>query len=103
MQFDTAGLTSPGFTVWPASAPAGGDDLSRGGTEFLLSGLISAQPGGETPTDRASRVATWALTNTSSLAAPTPTVKLASTTAEVEPYAVPPKANQKAGDFPLGQ
>jgi len=105
-QFDTAtDAPTKGFTIWPASAPTGGNDTHRGGTEFFLSGLVSDQsaPPPETPFGSSNRVAVWALTNTSSLSSASPSLQLSTTTSEVGTYAVPPKADQKAGDFPLGQ
>jgi hypothetical protein len=106
IQFDTAtDAPTNGFTVWPATAPVGGNELKRGGTEYMMSGLVSNQaaPPPETPFGSANRVMVWAVTNTSSLDSASPSLKLSSTSAEVGRYSTPPKATQKAGDFPLGQ
>ena len=99
-QFNTAGPV-PGFTIWPASAPASANDATNGGTEYLLSGLASSQPDGETPFASAKRVVVWALTNTSSLSTSSPSVHLSSTTSETRLYASPPKSAQKTGSTPL--
>jgi hypothetical protein len=63
-QIDTIGAVggNPGFTVWPATTPAGGyaDDL--GGTEYFLSSIAAEEANGN-GTDN--RIALWALSNTS--------------------------------------
>jgi hypothetical protein len=101
-QFDTIGLVAgnPGFTVWPAISPAGAyaDDL--GGTEYFLSSMAAEEANG-TGTDN--RIALWALSNTSSLDTATPAVTLRNTIINVTTYGIPPKADQKPGDIPLGQ
>ena len=58
---------SPGFTVWPATSPAGQYSSERNGTEYFLSTI--AGDGSETgnPTGTARRIGLWALTNTKSL------------------------------------
>ena len=63
---------SPGFTVWPATSPAGPVLDRRNGTEYLLSTI--AGDGSETgnPTGTARRIGLWALTNTASLDTATP-------------------------------
>jgi hypothetical protein len=105
-QFDTAvDASTKGFTIWPASAPVGGNESGRGGTEYFLSGLVSNQsaPPPETPFGSSNRVLAWALTNTSSLNSASPSLKLSTASSEVGTYSTPPSADQKAGDFPLGQ
>jgi hypothetical protein len=94
---------SPGFTVWPATSQAGQYATDNGGTEFFVSTI--AGDGSETgnPTGTARRIAVWALTNTSSLNSASPAVSLSSRLINSETYVFPPKADQKAGDFPLGQ
>ena len=99
-QFNTAG-PNPGFTIWPASAPASANDASHGGTEYLMSGLVSSQPDGETAFASANRVAVWALTNTSSLNSSSPNVHLSMTTSETQRYVSPPRSDQKPGSTPL--
>jgi hypothetical protein len=101
VQFDTGQQKQPGFTVWPATSPTGGDDAGRGGTEYFMSGLVSAQPDGETPTDKANKIAVWALTNTSSLRSSSPSPALTTTMAKVPTYTSPPRSDQKPGPTPL--
>ena len=85
----------PGHTVWPAQSP---DGSGGGGTEYLLSSdaVFSS-------TRSSSRIRLWSITGTGSLDSSSPSISLSSTYIPVAPYAVPGKANQKPGDFPLGQ
>ena len=101
-QFDTAGADAgnPGFTVWPATSTPSQWPTVRGGTEYFLSSNAAEEANGTGTSDK---LLVWALTNTSSLDSASPTVSLTHTSVGVDPYALPPKANQKAGDFPLGQ
>ena len=94
---------SPGFTVWPATSPAGQYSSERNGTEYFLSTV--AGDGSETgnPTGTARRVGLWALTNTKSLDTSTPSLDITSRLVNSQTYVVPPKSDQKPGDFPLGQ
>ncbi|MGA8487700.1 MAG: hypothetical protein WB684_11570 [Gaiella sp.] len=94
---------SPGFTVWPATSPAGQYSSERNGTEYFLSTI--AGDGSETgnPTGTARRVGLWALTNTKSLDTSTPSLDITSRLVNSQTYVVPPKSDQKPGDFPLGQ
>ncbi|KRC84641.1 hypothetical protein ASE25_20410 [Terrabacter sp. Root85] len=98
---DLAG--TPGFTVWPATSPAGQYESAANGSEYLLSS--AAGDGSETgnPTGTARRIGLWALTNTASLDAATPALAVTNKLVNSETYVFPPKADQKAGDFPLGQ
>src|SRR6266704_3343253 len=100
-QIDTIGAVggNPGFTVWPATSPAGGyaDDL--GGTEYLLSSMAAEEANGD-GTDN--RIALWALSNTSSLNSASPAINLRNTVLPVTTYSEPPKADQKPGSIPLG-
>jgi len=100
-QIDTIGAVggNPGFTVWPATSPAGGyaDDL--GGTEYLLSSMAAEEANGN-GTDN--RIALWALSNTSSLNSASPAINLRNTVIPVTTYSEPPKADQKPGSIPLG-
>ena len=89
---------TPGFTVWPATSPAGKYEKDNRGTEYFLS---SQAVFNDSNTDNRLRV--WALTNTGSLNTATPNLRLIDGVVRVRPYAVPPPSNQKAGDFPLGQ
>jgi hypothetical protein len=94
---------SPGFTVWPATSPAGQYSSERNGTEYLLSSI--AGDGSETgnPTGTARRIGMWALTNTASLNTAVPDLGISSRLTNSETYVFPPKSEQKPGDFPLGQ
>ena len=94
---------TPGFTVWPATSPAGQYSGERNGTEYLLSSI--AGDGSETgnPTGTARRIGVWALTNTASLNTAAPALGITSSLTNSATYVFPPKADQKAGDFPLGQ
>jgi len=98
---DLAG--SPGFTVWPATSPAGQYSTERNGTEYFLSTI--AGDGSETgnPTGTARRIGLWALTNTASLNTASPALGITSRPINSETYVFPPKAEQKAGDIPLGE
>ncbi len=101
-QIDTIGAVgaNPGFTVWPATTPAGGyaDDL--GGTECFLSSMAAEDANG-TGTDN--RIALWALSNTASLNSASPAISLRNAIVPVTTYSQPPKADQKVGDIPLGE
>jgi hypothetical protein len=101
-QIDTIGAVggNPGFTVWPATTPAGGyaDDL--GGTEYFLSSIAAEEANGN-GTDN--RIALWALSNTSSLNSATPAISLRNAVVPVTTYSEPPKADQKPGSIPLGE
>ena len=94
---------SPGFTVWPATSPAGQYSTERNGTEYFLSTI--AGDGSETgnPTGTARRIGLWALTNTKSLDSASPSLGITSRLINSQTYVFPPKADQKPGDFPLGQ
>ncbi len=102
VQFDTptAAAGNPGFTVWPAISPAGQYRMDTGGTEFFLSSDAAAEAKG---TGSSNRLFLWRLTNTSSLDTATPAPALSNVAIPVGTYAIPPKADQKPGDFPLGQ
>jgi hypothetical protein len=100
-QFDTAGADGgkPGFTLWPAVSPATQFATDAGGTEYLLSSNAAEEANGS---GSSRDLLVWALTNTQSLAG-APALALTHRTLTVDPYALPPKSEQKAGDFPLGQ
>jgi len=89
------------FTVWPAIAPAGKDDRSHAGTEWLLSSTLGdgSETGNTAPTEK--RIGLWALTNTSSLDSASPAVSLANALIEGDTYALPPQSTQKDGLAPL--
>ncbi len=94
---------SPGFTVWPATSPAGQYSKMRNGAEYFLSTI--AGDGSETgnPTGTARHIGIWALTNTMSLNSATPELGISSRLINSQTYVYPPKSDQKPGDIPLGQ
>jgi hypothetical protein len=93
----------PGFTVWPATSPAGQYSDAQGGTEFFLNTI--AGDGSETgnPTGTARKIGVWALVNTSSLNSATPALTMRSRLIPSPVYVFPPTSDQQTGDFPLGQ
>ena len=92
---------SPGFTVWPATSPAGQYASDKNGTEYFLSTI--AGDGSETgnPTGTARRIGLWAVTNTKSLDSASPALSWTSRLINSETYVFPPKADQKPGNIPL--
>jgi hypothetical protein len=94
---------SPGFTVWPATSPAGQSSSERNGTEYFLSTI--AGDGSETgnPTGTARRIGLWAVTNTKSLDSTSPALGITSRLINSQTYVFPPKADQKPGSIPLGE
>ena len=109
VQFDTAASVKsvngvqPGFTVWPANASAGGANTKNGGTEFFLSSNAGEEANGIPGGGFSNELIVWALTNTSSLNSANPNPKLSNQTLDAQVYGIPPRADQKAGDYPLGQ
>jgi hypothetical protein len=87
---------NPGFTVWPATSPAGEFERDNGGTEYFLSSLAVFTDAG---TDHRLRI--WAISNSRSLADPTPNLAITHNVVEVSSYGVPPLSNQKPGNIPL--
>jgi hypothetical protein len=102
VQFDTIGAVNgnPGFTVWPASTPGTAYATDLGGTEYFMSSDAAAEANG---TGISSDLIVWALTNTQSLNSASPALNISNSVLTVNPYAIPPTSDQKAGDFPLGQ
>ena len=94
---------SPGFTVWPANADPGQYETAKNGTEYFVSTIGGDGSESGNPTGTARRIAIWALTNTASLNTSSPNVSLSSRLINSETYVFPPRAEQKPGDFPLGQ
>jgi hypothetical protein len=85
------------YSVQPATSPAAKDwSTANHGTEFALSAL-------EFTGGLDNRIATWAFTNTASLATATPDVHLSQVVVGSEVYGAPPKVAQKPGPYPLGQ
>ena len=105
-QFDTNGLDNgnSGFTVWPATAPAGLNSTAHGGTEYFLSSNAGdeAHNGGSGAIGprQSNQLLVWSLTNTSTLAG-TPALNLSHKTLRVGTYTVPPPSVQKVGSTPL--
>lgn len=105
VQFDTADPAlanvqldgNPGFTVWPAISTGNQFEGSHGGTEYFLSSEAVFQNSG---VDQ--RLRLWSVSNTSSLNG-TPALGIGITVVNTIPYAVPPRATQKAGDVPLAE
>jgi hypothetical protein len=98
--FDTAGILLdglPGFTVWPATTPAMAYEENAGGTEYFLSS-VAVFNASQTDT----RLRIWALSNTQSLSGASPNLVLNSSFINVNTYGRPPRADQMAGDIPLG-
>jgi hypothetical protein len=90
----------PGFTVWPATSQVGNYSSERNGTEYFLSTIADVCP---LAYCTARRIGLFAVTNTASLDSATPALGITSRTINSQTYVDPPKANQKPGDFPLGQ
>ena len=97
VQYDLSNSSIPAFTVWPATSPGQDFESGAGGTEYFLSSLAVFSTDGTS-----NQLAVWGLSNTQSLNS-SPQLKLNAQTVNVETYAVPPLADQKQGDFPLGQ
>lgn len=110
-QFDTSSAApngKPGFTIWPAQAAANQYNLDNGGTEFALSSTAADEAQCNsltlcTGTGKSTNILLWTLTGTASLNSGTPSLSLSNKAITVAQYAIPPKSNQKAGDFPQGQ
>jgi hypothetical protein len=85
------------YSVQPATSPVASEwSTANGGTEYALSAL-------EFTGGFDNRIARWALTNTSSLAGPTPAVQLSKVIVSSEVHGLGPKVLQRPGPFPLGQ
>jgi hypothetical protein len=104
VQFDTSDPTlgvqldgTPGFTVWPAASTGNQYEGSHGGTEYFLSSEAVFQDSGVD-----SRLRLWSVSNTSSIDT-APALGISANVVNTIPYAVPGRANQKAGDYPQGQ
>jgi hypothetical protein len=80
-------------SIQPATSPSGKGDSAGGGTEYFLSGFESLLD---------NRIALWALSNTKTLAAANPEVKLEHAVLASETYGFPPPAAQQPGPTPLG-
>ena len=94
-----AGPTQPGFTVWPAQTPTPGQfSTDNGGTEYLLSSNAADEAthpvAGTAGNHVSSQLVVWALTNTSSLKTPSPSLTLSNRLITSNQYAFPPKQQQ---------
>jgi hypothetical protein len=101
VQIDTSTLLfegNPGFTVWPASSPAGQFERKGGGTEYFLSSLAVFNDSG---TDNRLRI--WSIGNSKSLTEVAPNLTVSHDIVSVASYGVPPLSNQKPGDIPLAE
>ncbi len=101
-QFDTHGADSgnSGFTIWPATAPAGLNSTANGGTEFFMSSNAADEAHGNGSTvgpRQSNQLLVWSLTNTSTLA----TSHLSHSTLAAGLYVVPARSEQKTGETPL--
>jgi len=104
-QFDTHGLDggNSGFTVWPATAPAGLNSADNGGTEYFMSSNAADEAHGNgagVGPRRSSQLLVWSLTNTASLDT-TASLNLSHSTLGVGLYVVPARSEQKVGSTPL--
>jgi hypothetical protein len=92
------GDLAPGFTVWPAISPNGIYAGGQGGTEYFLSSwAVYADTGVD------DRISVWAVTGTKAIDSNPASLSLIRATVSGMPYAVPGRATQKPGDYPLGQ
>lgn len=83
-----------GFTVQPATTPAGGAYETRaGGTEYFLSSVFDTT---------ANQLAVWAISNTASLGTKTPSLTLTDTLISSLPFTQPAPSVQKAGPYKYG-
>jgi len=101
-QFDTHGADAgnSGFTIWPATAPAGLNSHANAGTEYFMSSNAADEAHGNGSTvgpRRSNQLLVWSLTNTSSLASS----HLSHSTLTAGLYVVPARSEQKAGETPL--
>jgi hypothetical protein len=96
--FDAGSMTAPDGGIWysvqPATSPGTSYSTANGGTEYFMSALDFSN-------SLDSRVAVWAMTNTSSLSG-TPAISLTNTVIDSEVYGLPPAAQQKSGPTPYG-
>ncbi len=105
-QFDTNGLDNgnSGFTIWPATAPAGLNSSANGGTEYFMSSNAADEAHGNgvaVGPRRSTQLLVWKLTHTSTLTNATPSLSLSHNTLAVGLYVVPARSEQKVGDTPM--
>jgi len=90
-------------SVQPATAPNGGYETERAGTEYFMSGFDCLPPDCRINPGLGNQITVWALTNTASLRAAHPRVRLSATTIDSEVYGQPAPQVQRPGVRPLGQ
>ncbi len=89
------GSEGEGYTILPTITPPGDNfDQQQGGTEYFVS---SSQKRTGT------KLALWALVNTSSLESPLPQLKLLKTLVNSQTYSYPPASDQRSGKYPQGE
>ncbi|MDQ6660093.1 MAG: hypothetical protein M3Z24_03915, partial [Chloroflexota bacterium] len=84
------------YSIQPAISPTLSLHEAANGTEYFLSAL-------DFLAKLDNRIATWAVTNTASLANAKPAVSLSVTVIKSETYGQPPAATQKSGPRPLAR
>src|SRR5260370_18754498 len=104
-QIDTHGADNgnSGFTIWPATAPAGLNSADNGGTEYFMSSNAADEAhgnGAAVGPRRSSQLLVWSLTNTSALDTDQ-SLNLSHSTLGVGLYVVPARSEQKVGSTPL--
>ncbi len=94
---------SPGFTVWPATSPAGQYASDKNGTEYFLSTI--AGDGSETgnPTGTARRIGLWAVTNTRVARLGLASPQLDEPADQQRDVRVPAQGGSEAGQHPAGR
>jgi hypothetical protein len=106
VEFDTPTSDNgrPGFTVWPAVSP---DGQYKGNTEYFLSSTaadeVQCPDGTCSGTGASDYILLWTLSKTNTLDSASPSLSLSNQAIPVGMYGTPPKAEQKAGDYPYGQ
>jgi len=93
-----AGPDGAGFTVWPATVPGTTFATANNGSEYFLSSRAVFSDDGTSD-----QILQWTMSNTASLNSSSPSVNVALSAISVAEYAVPPPAEQPAGDRPLSQ
>src|SRR6058998_3451464 len=105
-QIDTHGMDNgnSGFTIWPATAPAGLNSGANNGTEYFLSSNAADEAHGNgvaVGPRRSNQLLVWSLTNTGSLGTTNPSISLRHSVLTVGDYVVPARSEQKIGSTPL--
>jgi len=98
-QFDTHGADNgnSGFTIWPATAPAGLNSHANGGTEYFMSSNAADEAHGNgvaVGPRRSDQLLVWSLTNTSSLDS-SPALTLSHRTLTAGLYVVPARSERR--------